>query len=183
MKTILPVLIIAIIGASCATDHVSVPESQTQAWSAQMGGLSWLAHQQRPDGYWGNNEHRVALTSLATLAFLSHGETPASPKYGEAVENGLRALLQVSNNSPDLSPSDRALITWCLAETYGMTRIPTVLNSARTHASDSISLNPIYLPDGRERVGRLEQDVFSRVGELPAQKGELWVVVPEEPWD
>jgi hypothetical protein len=135
MKTILPVLIIAIIGASCATDHVSVPESQTQVWSAQMGGLSWLAHQQRPDGYWGNNEHRVALTSLATLAFLSHGETPASPKYGEAVENGLRALLQVSNNSPDLSPSDRALITWCLAETYGMTRIPTVLDSARTHAS------------------------------------------------
>ncbi len=128
-------LIIAIIGASCATDRVSVPKSQAQAWSAQMGGLSWLAHQQRPDGYWGNNEHRVALTSLATLAFLSHGETPSSQKFGETVENGLRALLQVSNKSPDLSPSDRALITWCLAETYGMTRNPTVLDSARTHAS------------------------------------------------
>ncbi len=135
MKTILPVLIIAIIGASCATDRVSVPKSQTQEWSMYMSSLSWLAHQQRPDGYWGTDEHRVALTSLATLAFLAHGETPSSPEYGGAVENALRALVHVSETSPDLSPSDRALIGWCLAEAFDMTRIPIVLDSVRTHAS------------------------------------------------
>ncbi len=100
-----------------------------------MSSLTWLAHEQRPDGYWGTDEHRVALTSLATLAFLAHGETPSSHEYGRAVENGLRALVHVAENSPDLCPSDRALITWCLAEAYSMTRIPIVLDSARTHAS------------------------------------------------
>ncbi len=100
-----------------------------------MGGLSWLAHQQRTDGYWGNDERRVALTSLATLAFLAYGETPTSQEYGRTVENGLRALVHISENSPDLSPCDRALIAWCLAEAYDMTRIPIVLDSVRTHAS------------------------------------------------
>ncbi|MDD5704345.1 MAG: hypothetical protein PHR35_00350 [Kiritimatiellae bacterium] len=73
----------------------------------------------------------MALTSLATLAFLAHGETPASNDYGKTVENGLRALLGATQESSHLSPVDRSLLTWCLAEAYGLTGLPILLDAVR----------------------------------------------------
>lgn len=135
MKTILAILLLAAVGASCRSGHMTVPEGTARTWSASDRGLSWLVQNQRPDGYWGTDRHRVALTSLATLAFLSHGETPASRDYGKAVENALRALLHETEGESDLPRAEAVIVTWCLAEAYGLTRVPMLLDAARKQSA------------------------------------------------
>ncbi len=59
--------------------------------------LDWLVSVQNEDGSWGDYEdeyyHKVQLTCYALLAFLAHGETPQSEKYGEALMKGLKRVL------------------------------------------------------------------------------------------
>jgi hypothetical protein len=132
MKTIHLILCVALFGTACSPDdRTSVAQDFKEVSSAQSRAMSWLAQQQRADGYWGTDQHRVTLTSLAVLAFLSDGETPSSNVYGKFVENGLRALLRDTEEREYLPPADEALLTWCLAEAYGMTRVPVLRDSAR----------------------------------------------------
>ena len=42
--------------------------------------LEWLKKKQNPDGSW--NPNKTAMTGLALLTFLAHGETTSSEKYG-----------------------------------------------------------------------------------------------------
>jgi len=144
MKKILPLLIIVALAASCTSDRMSVPEGTARTWSATDRGLSWLVREQRADGSWGTDDRRVALTSLATLAFLYQGHTPASPNYGETVENALRALIHDASATAEIDQADRALLTWCLAEAYGLTKIPLLLDPLKKHASalDTSSPSP-----------------------------------------
>lgn len=126
MKCAYVMILMALLGASCATDPFQFGQRQLAEEQATACAFAWLVDQQRPDGFWGTHENRVALTSLATLAFLSHGETITSEQYGKPVENAIRALVREANRQVDRSPTDQALLTWCLAETYGMTRIPAL---------------------------------------------------------
>ena len=123
---------------------MSVPEGTARTWSATDRGLSWLVREQRADGYWGSDDRRMALTSLATLAFLYQGETPASRDYGKTVENALRALIHDATATAEIDQTDRALLTWCLAEAYGLTKIPLLLDPLETHvaALDPASPSP-----------------------------------------
>lgn len=94
---------------------------------AALHGLNWLAAQQNKDGTWGGADNRVALTSLATWAFLMRGETPASDAYGKTVGDGIIALVKKEENLIPRSPEETALLTGCLADAYSLTRIPAVL--------------------------------------------------------
>ena len=136
LRVITPsLLIVAILGMSCAVDRRAVPEGMAHTWSASNSAMSWLVQQQRTDGHWGTEQHRVALTSLATLALLSHGKTPASSDYGKSIQNAMRALLRDAESEAKLTPTEEDLLTWCLSESFVITKIPMLLDSARRHAS------------------------------------------------
>ena len=122
------------MATSCATHDPSVPAASVGGWSVEQSTLSWLKDQQQSDGHWGTAEHRVELTSLVALAFLSQGETPVSDKYGKTVENALRALVRDVESETDQSGESRALLAWALAEAFGFTRVPMVLDAARVQA-------------------------------------------------
>lgn len=78
--------------------------------SAVDAALSWLMRQQEKDGHWDKNKYGIeqnnkgferrkieansVLTGLATLAFISAGNTPVSGKYKETVDKAIQWLLK-----------------------------------------------------------------------------------------
>jgi hypothetical protein len=79
---------------------------------AVVKALDWLQATQKPDGSW-TNDHPVAMTGLALLAYLGHCETPQSPKYGETVLKAITYLIDVGmKNDSRLSNKDATSIQW-----------------------------------------------------------------------
>jgi hypothetical protein len=124
-------LVMALFTMSCATSNSHDVQSIRDGWPVEASALSWLMQQQGDDGHWGEDGNSVSLTSLATLAFLSRGETPASSKYGRCVENALCALLRDMDEESKQLPEAEAIHAWCLAAAYSMTMNPTILDSMR----------------------------------------------------
>lgn len=96
--------------------------------------LRWLKKNQQPNGSWRNNG--VAMTSLAILTFLAHGEKPGgSQEFGETVQNGLEYLMSQQDAQGHFKGSDGheyslPIATYALCEAYGMTLNPNVKKSA-----------------------------------------------------
>jgi hypothetical protein len=61
------------------------------------------------------------MTSLTTLAFLGHGETLDSPEFGLTVNKAFQFLL---GKGPQKMMYEHAMMTYALAEGYGITRFP-----------------------------------------------------------
>src|SRR3989339_16800 len=57
---------------------------------AVMRALRWLKKNQQADGSW--NKVKPAMTGLAVLTYLAHGETPSSDEFGPTVEKGIKWL-------------------------------------------------------------------------------------------
>ncbi|MDF3128860.1 hypothetical protein P0Y35_06610 [Kiritimatiellaeota bacterium B1221] len=94
--------------------------------------LDWLKDHQQNNGAWhadGRLEEagEVLSTSLALLAFLTHGETPASAKYGPTVGKGLRYLFEHQDENGSFQPAEpdsrigQAVATYAWAQAYLMT--------------------------------------------------------------
>ena len=94
---------------------------------AVVKALQWLKATQKSDGSW-NDQHPVAMTGFAILAFLGHCETPLSEEYGETV---LKAITYLVNNglkndgrltSVGLASNawvyEHGIATYALAESY-----------------------------------------------------------------
>jgi len=100
---------------------------------AVMQCLRWLKKTQSEDGSWGGGvEPNSTVTALALLAFLKHGETPASDEFGMTFEKGLKYLLSQPEHKPnghddDLMAIDHGIRTRGLCEAYAMTKIPSLL--------------------------------------------------------
>lgn len=95
--------------------------------------LRWLKATQNPDGSWPNN--KVAMTGLAVLTFLAHGEKPGdSPEFGETVMRALEFLMSQQDSSGLYTTSGagyaHAIATYAMSEAYGMTMNPNVKASA-----------------------------------------------------
>lgn len=100
---------------------------------AVMKALEWLRDHQHPNGSWTRNgepntrDFNAGYTGLALLAFLAHGETPASAEFGPTVAKGIRFLVENQNAQGILSPAGantgygHAIGTYALAEAYTMT--------------------------------------------------------------
>jgi len=92
--------------------------------------LKWLKDNQNEDGTWGvYAESRYAFTALAALAFLAHGETPASQDYGPTVIKALKAMIAWTDRAGSyyIGPGDtysHPVVAYALAEAYGITKIP-----------------------------------------------------------
>jgi hypothetical protein len=105
---------------------------------AVIKALNWLRDHQYPDGSWGPH-YRGAMTGLALLAFLAHGENTASPDYGRTVQKGLKYLLRHQKDGWFIAGGPRwhrnilpeqikcyehAIATYAMSEAYALTQIP-----------------------------------------------------------
>ncbi len=107
--------------------------------------LNWLANNQNKDGSWGTGntryESKIALSSLATLTFLAHGETPTSEHFGKVVLNATKYLTNAVNKrkkSENINPQHNwivegggrgygnAMLAYALSEAYAVTKLPMV---------------------------------------------------------
>ncbi len=118
------------------------PGAQGQALSSFGGGhtvgavlraLRWLAVNQNSDGSWGRT--KPAMTALALLAYLAHGDTPSSEEFGRVVEASLRFLISVQEENGRFRGKDghdytQPIVAYALAEAYGMTQVPMVKDAA-----------------------------------------------------
>ena len=108
-------------------------DAQTEG--AVLKALRWLKKTQKPNGSWAPSP--VSNTGLAILAFLAHGETPASKEFGPTVQNAMQFLINslykkkdktgkevMSFKGADGNEYATLIATYALCEAYGMTRNP-----------------------------------------------------------
>lgn len=137
-------------------------DDQTEA--AVMRALRWLKKKQQADGSWPRN--KVAMTGLALLTFLAHGEYPGeSPEFGATVQRGIEFLLRAQNQATGIMPPgnyEHPIATYALCEAYGMTRNPNVKLAAER------ALRPII--QGQHPTGgwtyRMNPDVDKETGQF-----------------
>lgn len=96
-------------------------------------GLLYLSRTQSSDGSWAvpaqRNSGDMAVTALAVMAFLSAGHVPGEGPYAEAVENGVRFILNNQQTNGLLASRFNGgaemyyhgICTLMLAEVVGMT--------------------------------------------------------------
>ena len=108
-------------------------DADTEA--AVLKALRWLKKTQKPDGSWSPTP--ISNTGLAILAFLAHGETPASKEFGSTVQRALEFLIGSLSKKKDKTGKEvvtfkgtdgneyaTLIATYALCEAYGMTRNP-----------------------------------------------------------
>lgn len=123
---------------------------------AVLKGLRWLVKTQDANGSWGTSE-RTAMTGLAVLCFLGHGETPSSPEFGPTVKKAVDYLLKHGTEGEGRMSITKSfdgahslvyahgIATYALGEYYTMTkdeRMKDVLLLAVKHIVDG------QAPDG-----------------------------------
>jgi len=102
-----------------------------QLEGAVYRALNWLQKNQNPDGSWGGS-YRAAMTGLALLTMLAHGETQVSKQYGETVQKGVQWLMDTGRKNKNVFASQHpeyqhAIATYALAEDYALTQIGDLL--------------------------------------------------------
>ena len=116
--------------------------------AAVLKGLRWLKQNQnvggKNPGSWGS-QHYPAMTGLALLAFLGHGETHDSVEFQQAVREGLNYLASVAEQSRKTGAGymgtarfeyQHPIAAYAICEDYAMTRY----GALQTLAETSISL-------------------------------------------
>lgn len=112
-------------------DDVHLVTPQTRR--AIDAGLAYLAGTRNKDGSFGKKaEYRIAVTSLAGLAFLAGGHVPGRGKYGNEIEAALNYILEraelsrstgyITDQGDKSRMHGHGYATLFLAEVYGMTR-------------------------------------------------------------
>jgi len=113
------------------------------AEAAVIKGLNWLQTNQNADGSWGEDvpgarEGRIpAMTGLALLCFLGHGETTDSAQYGVTVKKAVDWIYEngtKNGGNMNMQPKivrygayEHGIATYALAEYYAMTKDEKVL--------------------------------------------------------
>lgn len=120
--------------AAPARDPVRVDEKTDQVIK---GALKWLASKQSPNGAWASTEmeqqHPIAITGYALMAFQAAGQLPGEGEYGKQVSLGMQYLLDstapdglMGNKNNGQYMYGHGVATIALAELYGQTKSPTV---------------------------------------------------------
>lgn len=105
----------------------------TDSEGAVIKALRWLKKEQLPDGSWKNT--RPAMTGLALLTYLAHGDTTSSKEFGITVEKGIKWLLENQESDGRFKGRDahdysHPIATYALCEAYGMTKLPFIKSAA-----------------------------------------------------
>lgn len=95
--------------------------------------LRWLKKNQNPDGSW--DKCKPAMTALALLTYLAHGETPESEEFGVTVEKAIKFLVNSQGGDGHFAGRDghdytHPIATYALCETFALTKIPMVKEAA-----------------------------------------------------
>ncbi len=94
---------------------------------AVLKALRWLKANQNDNGSWSRSSP-VAMTGLALLAFLAHGETPRPKEFGDTVMRAINWLADQAEKGNGKMGSrfeyETGIGTYALAEAYGMTGFP-----------------------------------------------------------
>jgi hypothetical protein len=129
-------------GRQAAMDQNKMKSKTEQA---VLRGLAWLQQNQNPDGSWGDG-NKGAMTGLALLCFLGHGETPDSQQFGLTVNKAVQWIIDngtknegrlhmgKSFNQPGVY--EHGICTYALGEYYTMTkdeRVIELLKQAIAH--------------------------------------------------
>ena len=138
LKTPSPVIMTGIFGATRDVGAIRAGLSEfggnKRTEASVIRSLRWLKAVQNEDGSWPQN--KVAMTGLAILAFLAHGETPgSSPEFGETVQKGIQFLLEHQREDGLFTIRDgnnysHPIATYALCEAFGMTRHPNIRDAA-----------------------------------------------------
>jgi hypothetical protein len=95
--------------------------------AAVLKALRWLKANQNANGSWSSN-NQVAMTGLALLAFLAHGETHQSKEFGDTVLRAMNWLADQAEKGNGQMGSrfeyETGIATYAMAEAYGMTGFP-----------------------------------------------------------
>ena len=102
-------------------------KSETE--KAVLRGLEWLRLNQNDDGSWGD-QFKSAMTGLALLCFLGHGETPDSVQYGVTVSKTVQWILDNGTKNQghlSMTPTignvyEHGICAYALGEYYTMTK-------------------------------------------------------------
>lgn len=136
-----------------------------EAERAVVAALRWLKDHQQPDGSWGDGSHRLGISGLATLAFLGHGETPDSEEFGAVLTRAFHYL--TANYNPNANMYEQAIVTYALAEGYGMTQTPSLREPLQNCVSQLLQAQQTPKTDslhtGGWRYSGLSQDSDSSV--------------------
>ena len=103
---------------------------------AVLRALRWLKKNQEDDGSWsgtsgggaGRANVQSAMTGMGLLTFLAHGETPASPEFGQTVKKAIEYLVGKNNSFP--RPYQFPIATYALCEAFSMTKVPSIKAAA-----------------------------------------------------
>ncbi len=133
----LPALMAGRTGAEARRAALFRMGGTERAAGGALAGLRFLQRTQNRDGSWGRS-YAPALTGLALLSFLGHGELPDSPEFGATVARGFSWLLvkgtwfggrlSMQRSFDQRGVYEHAIATYALAEYYTMTRDERVKN-------------------------------------------------------
>ena len=114
--------------------------------------LWWLASVQNSDGSWGKQDVR-AMTGLAVLTFLAHGETHHSKHFGRHMKKAFKWLVNDKVDRTHDRGYGHAIKTYALCEAYSLTVlnpledsmnkcVDALLSGQQENGAFDYSLNP-----------------------------------------
>jgi hypothetical protein len=130
--------------------------------SAVEAALRWLARHQESEGYWdmskwggGSKRGSLAMTGLATLAFLGAGYTHRTGKFRDNVHRAINWLVSQQHDNGGLLGKDiefrnkhwdgycHAMASMALVEAYGMTRDPDFKEAAQKTVDYTVDVHQV----------------------------------------
>lgn len=151
-----------------------------QTESAVEKALKYLASVQNRNGSWGSKESfatgdAAALSSLALLAFFSHGENFQSKQYGDHIRRGCDFLVELSNTQNIEYAGNgfgHAILTYALAEGYAVSGSLSLRHAlearlkfiiSRQNSFGSFALNYDNTPMAPPTADQLEDPLFKEI--------------------
>jgi prenyltransferase beta subunit len=95
-------------------------------------GLQYLVRTQTPEGHWGGDQmgnSEPAVTALAVVSLLAHGDDPNFGPYSTTIHRGLDYVIKHSDSTTGMiGPTmyNHGFSTLALAESYGMVDDPRI---------------------------------------------------------
>ncbi len=136
------------VGGTQRAQAMMMNGGKKESEDAVMRGLRWLVKTQNPDGSWakGAPSFISAMTGLAVLSYLGHGETPVSAEFGPTIQKALDYIITKGTKTdgrlggePTFTQTGvyaHGIVTYALGEYYTMTkdeRVAELLKKAVTH--------------------------------------------------
>lgn len=98
--------------------------------AAVLRALRWLKKNQKSDGSW-EGTGTPAMTAMALLCYLAHGETPQSPEFGATVKKAIDWFMANQNangrfNGTDGNEYSHPIAAYAVCEAYALTQHPSL---------------------------------------------------------